>query len=396
MTVQMRIRAVLIVGALAIAGGMAALHYFQRETAAPAAVAQAPKAVPVTVVPVVQKAAPVEILTVGRVQTLASVAVRSRIDGVIAAVSVADGQEVKAGDELFRIDDREAQAALKQAQANLGKDQAQLTNFQRELARLTPLAAKNFTTKQDLDTASTNVATMQATIAADQAAIDAAKVTLSYTIIRAPIAGRTGTIALKLGNSVRAADSTALVTINQLQPILVAYSISQEDMSELQRAMAAGQVAVRARIPDSDAPVQQGKVSYVENAIDPATNTLSVKAQFPNTDEVLWPSQFVNVTMVVRVDPNAIVVPSAAVAVNQDGNYVWVLKSDKTVEMRKVTVARQLGEETVLNDGVTAGDQVVTDGQLRLEQGTKVEATPPVTPPTADKATPTPGVSVEP
>ena len=396
MTVQMRIRAVLIVGALAIAGGVAALHYFQRETAAPAAVAQAAKAVPVTVVPVVQKPAPVEIPTVGRVQTLASVAVRSRVDGVIAAVSVADGQEVKAGDELFRIDDREAQAALKQAQANLGKDQAQLINFQRELARLTPLAAKNFTTKQDLDTASTNVATMQATIAADQAAIDAAKVTLSYTIIRAPIAGRLGSIALKLGNSVRAADSTPLVTINQLQPILVAYSISQEDMSELQRAMAAGQVAVRARIPDSDAPVQQGKVSYVENAIDPATNTLSVKAQFPNTDEVLWPSQFVNVTMVVRVDPNAIVVPSAAVAVNQDGNYVWVLKSDKTVEMRKVTVARQLGEETVLNDGVAAGDQVVTDGQLRLEQGTKVEATPPVAPPTADKATPTPGVSVEP
>ncbi|MES1151577.1 MAG: efflux RND transporter periplasmic adaptor subunit [Dongia sp.] len=376
------------------------MYYFPRETAAPAAVSQAPKAVPVTVVPVVQKPAPVEIVTVGRVQTLASVAVRTRIDGVIATVSVADGQEVKAGDELFRIDDREAQAALKQAQANLGKDQAQLTNFQRELARLTPLAAKNFTTKQDLDTASTNVATMQATIAADQAAIDAAKVTLSYTIIRAPIAGRIGTIALKLGNSVRAADSTPLVTINQLQPILVAYSVSQEDMSELQRAMAAGPVAVSARIPDSSAPVQQGTVSYMENAIDPATNTLSVKAQFPNTDEVLWPSQFVNVTMVVRVDPNAIVVPAAAVQVNQDGSYVWVVKADETVEMRKVTVARQIGEETVLNDGVKAGEQVVTDGQLRLEQGTKVDAAPPAAAPTADtaveKATATPSVSVQP
>jgi multidrug efflux system membrane fusion protein len=396
----MRIRALLIVGAVAIAGGAAALHYFPRETAAPAAVSQAPKAVPVTVVRVVQKPAPVEIPTVGRVQTLASVAVRSRIDGVIAAVSVADGQEVKAGDELFRIDDREAQAALKQAQANLGKDQAQLINFQRELARLTPLAAKNFTTKQDLDTASTNVATMQATIAADQAAIDAAKVTLSYTIIRAPIAGRLGSIALKLGNSVRAADSTPLVTINQLRPILVAYSVSQEDMSELQHAMAAGPVTVSARIPDSSAPVQQGAVSYMENAIDPATNTLSVKAQFPNTDEVLWPSQFVNVTMVVRVDPNAIVVPAAAVQVNQDGSYVWVVKSDKTVEMRNVTVARQIGEETVLNDGVKAGEQIVTEGQLRLEQGTKVDAAPAATAPTADKAvekaTATPSVSVQP
>ncbi|HVZ00543.1 MAG TPA: efflux RND transporter periplasmic adaptor subunit [Dongiaceae bacterium] len=381
---------------MVIAGGVAALHYFQRETAAPAAVAQAPKAVPVTVVPVVQKPAPVEISTVGRVQTQASVAVRSRIDGVISAVSIADGQEVKAGDELFRIDDREAQAALKQAQANLGRDQAQLVNAQRELARLTPLAAKNFTTKQDLDTAGTNVATLQATIAADQAAIDAAKVTLSYTIIRAPISGRIGTIALKLGSSVRAADSTPLVTINQLQPILVAYSISQEDMGELQKAMAAGPVVVRARVPDSSAPVQQGTVSYVENAIDPATNTLSVKAVFPNADEFLWPSQFVNVTMIVRTDPNALVVPSVAVQISQDGPYVWVLKPDKTVEMRNVTVARQLGDETVLADGVTAGEQVVTEGQLRLEPGTKVDAAPPTTAPTAEKASPTPTVTVEP
>jgi multidrug efflux system membrane fusion protein len=396
MTVQMRTRAILIVGVVLIAGGAAALHFFKQETEAPAAVAQPPKAVPVTVAPVVQKPAPVEISTVGRVQTQASVAVRSRIDGVIAAVSVADGQEVKAGDELFRIDDREAQAALKQAQANLGKDQAQFTNAQRELARLTPLAAKNFTTKQDLDTASTNVATMQATIAADQAAIDATKVTVSYTTIRAPIAGRIGTIALKLGSSVRAADSTPLVTINQLQPILVAYSISQENMSELQKAMAAGPVAVRARIPDSAAPAQEGAVSYVENAIDPTTNTLSVKAQFPNAEEVLWPSQFVNVVMTVSVDPDALVVPAAAIQESQDGSYVWVLKPDKTVEMRIVTVSRQLGEETVLADGVKPGEQVVTEGQLRLEKGTKVDATPTKVTPAADKAVETPSVTVTP
>jgi multidrug efflux system membrane fusion protein len=398
MTVQMRIRAVLILGAAVIAGGVAALHYFQRETAAPAAISQAPQAVPVTVVPVVQKPAPVEISTVGRVQTQASVAVRSRIDGVISAVSVSDGQEVKAGAELFRIDDREVQATLKQAQGNLVRDQALLVNAQRQLARLTPLAAKNFTTKQDLDTASANVATLQGTLAADQAAIDAAKVTLSYTVIRAPISGRIGTIALKLGSSVRSADSTPLVTINQLQPILVAYSISQEDMGELQKAMAAGPVAVRAKVPDSSAPAQQGAVSYVENAIDPATNTLSVKAVFPNDNEFLWPGQFVNVTMIVRVDPNAIVVPVAAVAVNQDGNYVWVVKPDKTAEMRKVTVARQIGEETVLNDGVKAGEEVVVDGQLRLEQGTKVEATPAtaISPTAAEKVTPTPSVTVQP
>jgi multidrug efflux system membrane fusion protein len=201
----MRVRLVLLIVLIAVLGGGGFLIYsHQRGTAAQApAGGNAEKAVPVSVAVVQEKAAPVQIRTVGRIQTLASVAVRSRIDGVISSVTVADGQEVKAGDELFRIDDREAQATLKLAQANLGKDQASLANAKRQVDRLTPLAAKNFTTKQDYDAATTLVATLQATIAADQAAIDAAKVTVSYTIIRAPITGRIGTVALKLGNSVR-------------------------------------------------------------------------------------------------------------------------------------------------------------------------------------------------
>jgi multidrug efflux system membrane fusion protein len=375
MTASMRVRLLLTVVLIAaLGGGGFFLYSQQRGTAAQTPAGdKAAKAVPVSVAAVEQKAAPAQLHTVGRVQTLASVAVRSRIDGVIASVTVTDGQEVKAGDELFRIDDREAQASLKLAQANLGKDQASLANAKRQVDRLTPLEAKNFTTRQDYDTATTLVETLQATLVADQAAIDAAKVTLSYTIIRAPISGRIGTVALKLGNSVRAADSTALVTINQLQPILVAFSVAQENMGELQRAMAAGKVPVSAKIPDSTAPAQDGDVSYVENAIDPTTNTLSVKAQFPNTDEFLWPSQFVNVTMTFRVDPNAIVVPVAAVQVNQDGSYVWVVRPDHTVEMRVVTVARQIGEEMVIQGDLKPGEQVVTEGQIRLENGTKVE-----------------------
>jgi multidrug efflux system membrane fusion protein len=362
----------LIVLIVALGGGLF-LYSQQRGTAAQAPGKPADRPVPVTVVAVERKAAPVEIRTVGRVQTLASVAVRSRIDGVISKVSVTDGQEVKAGDELFRIDDREAQAALKLAQANLGKDQASLDNAKRQVDRLTPLAAKNFTTRQDYDAATTLVATLQATIAADQAAIDAAKVTLSYTVITAPISGRIGTVVQKLGNSVRAADSTALVTINQLRPILVAFSVPQESMGELQRALAQGKVPVTASIPDSTAPKQQGEVSYVENAIDPATNTLSVKAQFSNTDEFLWPSQFVNVVMTTRVDPDAIVVPTVAVQMNQDGAYVWVVKPDSTVEMKPIKVTRQLGQAMVVEGDLKAGDKVVTEGQLRLESGSKVE-----------------------
>lgn len=375
MSPRMRVRLVLTVVLIAaLGGGGFFLYSQQRGTAAqPPAGDRAAKAVPVTVAPVEQKPAPLQIRTVGRVQTLASVAVRSRIDGVISSVAVTDGQEVKAGDELFRIDDREAQAALKLAQANLGKDQASLANAKRQVDRLTPLAAKNFTTKQDFDAATTLVATLQATLAADQAAIDAAKVTLSYTVIRAPIGGRIGTVASKLGNSVRAADSTPLVNINQLQPILVAFSIPQESMGELQRALAAGKVPVSVNIPDSSAPPQQGEVSYVENAIDPATNTLSVKAQFPNTDEFLWPSQFVNVVMTLRVDQNAIVVPTVAVQMNQDGAYVWVVKPDSTAELRPIKVTRQLGQSTVVDGDLKAGEKVVTEGQLRLESGSRVE-----------------------
>jgi multidrug efflux system membrane fusion protein len=369
----MRARLVLLIVLIVALGGGLFLYSQQRGTAAQAPGKPADRPVPVTVVAVERKAAPVEIRTVGRVQTLASVAVRSRIDGVISKVSVTDGQEVKAGDELFRIDDREAQAALKLAQANLGKDQASLDNAKRQVDRLTPLAAKNFTTRQDYDAATTLVATLQATIAADQAAIDAAKVTLSYTVITAPISGRIGTVVQKLGNSVRAADSTALVTINQLRPILVAFSVPQESMGELQRALAQGKVPVTASIPDSTAPKQQGEVSYVENAIDPATNTLSVKAQFSNTDEFLWPSQFVNVVMTTRVDPDAIVVPTVAVQMNQDGAYVWVVKPDSTVEMKPIKVTRQLGQAMVVEGDLKAGDKVVTEGQLRLESGSKVE-----------------------
>ncbi|WP_395019260.1 efflux RND transporter periplasmic adaptor subunit [Dongia sp.] len=376
----MRARLVLLMVLIVALGGGVFLYSHQRGTAAQAPGKPEAKPVPVSVVSVEQKAAPVEIRTVGRVQTLASVAVRSRIDGVIAKVAVTDGQEVQAGDELFRIDDREAQAALKLAQANLGKDQASLANAKRQVDRLTPLAAKNFTTKQDYDAATTLVATLQATIAADQAAIDAARVTLSYTVITAPISGRIGTVVQKLGNSVRSADSTALVTINQLQPILVAFSIPQESMGELQRALSGGKVPVSVTIPDSSAPAQRGEVSYVENAIDPTTNTLSVKAQFPNADEFLWPSQFVNVVMTIRVDPDAIVVPTVAVQMNQEGAYVWVVRDDSTVELRPITVARQVGQDMVVEGELKPGEKVVTEGQLRLENGAKVAVSAAVAP----------------
>jgi multidrug efflux system membrane fusion protein len=372
----MRIRVLLVLGLVAVAGGVGFIYGFHGETAAPAATTHAPKTVPVQVATVDERAMPVNFATVGRVQTLASVAVRSRIDGVIDKVLVADGQEVKAGDLLFHIDDREAAAAVKQAQATLARDQASVAMAQRQLDRLTPLAQKNYTTRQDYDTAQTNVATLNATVAADQAALDSAKVNLSYTSIPAPISGRIGTVALKIGSSVRAADSTALVTINQIKPILVAFSVPQQNLAELQKAMAAGPVKVTVHIPDSHAPSHDGLVSYTENAVDPLTNTLPVRAQFPNEDEALWPGLFVDVTITFRTVPNAIVIPSAALQIGQNGSYVWLVKPDQTVETRPVTVAWQDSRDAVITQGLAKGETVVTDGTLRLETGIKVRILP--------------------
>ncbi|HEY4164764.1 MAG TPA: efflux RND transporter periplasmic adaptor subunit [Dongiaceae bacterium] len=372
----MRVRVLLVLGLVAIVGGGGLIYGLHGETAAPATTGRAPKAVPVQVAATDERAMPVNFATVGRVQTLASVAVRSRIDGVIDKVSVADGQEVKAGDLLFHLDDREATAAVKQAQAALSRDQASGAMAQRQVDRLTPLAQKNYTTRQDYDTAQTSVATLRATVAADQAALDSAKVDLSYTTITAPISGRIGTVALKTGSSVRSADSTALVTINQIRPILVAFSVPQQSLAELQQAMAAGPVKVTAHIPDSHAPSHDGLVSFTENAVDPLTNTLPVRAQFPNEDEALWPGLFVDVTITFRTVPNAIVIPSAALQIGQNGSYVWVVKPDETVETRPVTVGWQDSRDAVITQGLAKGETVVTDGALRLETGIKVKILP--------------------
>jgi membrane fusion protein, multidrug efflux system len=322
---------------------------------------------------VVARPMPVQLDNIGRVQPIASVAVKARIDGQITQVAVADGQEVKAGDLLFVLDNRQAQAALDQAEAMLQRDQAQLANAQRELDRLSPLGAKNFASKQQIDAARTAVAAAQATISGDQAAVENDKVQLSYTVIRAPIDGRLGTIGLKLGSTIKAADATPLVTINQLRPIYVAFSLPERELAELQKAMAAGPLTVAATIPgDEDAP-QGGVLAYIENATDPDTGTLSVKARFPNEQERLWPGQFVNVVLTLRVEPNAIVVPSEAVQTGQDGSLVFVIKPDDTVETRAVTIDRTVGADTVIAKGLSPGERVVTVGQMRLVPGAKVE-----------------------
>lgn len=375
----MRPRFILIAGILIVGAGAYAFQHFDRVDAAQKPVQRAAAAAPVTAATATVQAVPVEIVTIGRVQTIASVVIRSRIDGVIAEVNVEDGQDVKAGDVLFRLDDREAQATLREAEANLARDKAQLANAHREVERLMPLAAKSFATKQNLDQLQTNVAALDASVAADAALAEQTKVRLSYTVITAPIDGRVGTVSSKLGASVRQGDATPLLTINQLAPIYVAFAVPQRDLLALHAAMKGGPVMVTASISGSEAapgPPAIGHVTFFENSVDAATNTLLVKASFENADRELWPGQFVNVVLTLRTDPNALVVPATAIQINQKGTYVWVIGNDMTVTVHQVTVARQQNGLATIKDGIHPGDVVVTNGQLRLTPGALVAIQP--------------------
>lgn len=357
-----------LAGIVAVAGGWLTLPATAQKTAG-----RAPDvAVPVMVADAVQKPMPVQLTTIGRVQTIASVAVRSRVDGVIASVEVQDGQEVKAGDVLFTLDSRALEASVKQQEATLARDRAQLENAKREVERVKPLSQRDFVSRQQFDQTQTNAAALAATVQADEAQLQAARVLLSYATIRAPIDGRLGTINFKLGNSIKANDTTPLVTLNQIRPIYVAFSVPQANFAPIRAAMKKGPLAVEVTVPGDRGGPLTGKLTYVENAIDPATNTLALRATFDNPDDRLWPGQFVNTTIVLGVQEDAIVVPAEAVQAGQDTSFVFVLKPDSTVEARPVTVDRRIAGEAVITKGLAAGDKVVVNGQLRLDNGTRV------------------------
>lgn len=357
-----------------IAAGAYAFYGVRRDSgnaATSTATGTSAPAVAVTVALAARKPMPVQVETIGRVQTVASVAVKSRIDGVIAAVPVADGQEVKAGQVLFRLDDRQALAQLHQAQANLSRDRAQLENARRDLDRLTPLQEKGFTSRQTYDTARTNVAMLDAAVKGTEAQIENLQVALSYTVIAAPIDGRLGTIAAKTGNNVKANDA-ALVTINQIKPIYVSFTVTQTDLAELRAAVAKGPVGVAVIRQGANLPPLMGEVAYFDNAVDPQSNTVTVRASVANEDSALWPGQYVNVLVTLRTEPEAVVVPNEALQAGQNGPYLYVVGKANMAELRQVKVARSIGGETVLETGVQPGEAVVTSGQMRVTNGMTV------------------------
>jgi len=327
--------------------------------------------VPVTTATVVKKEMPIEIRVIGAAEAYSTVAIRSQITGQLISVNFREGDEVQRGQVLFEIDRRPLEAALLQAQANLERDQAQAANAAGQSKRLQELVERGIAPREQADTSRTAVAALNATVEADKAAVENARVQLQYATITAPIAGRTGALMVHEGNLVRANDATPLVTINQVSPVSVAFAIPESRLPELNRYMARGTLQVTATPPNDDVP-SVGRITFVGNAGDQNTGTIKIKGTFPNADRRLWPGQFVNVVVTLTTDPEAIVVPSVAVQDGQEGPYVFAVTDDQTVEMRPVTVARTRGAETVIAAGVQPGETIVTDGHLRLVPGSRV------------------------
>jgi multidrug efflux system membrane fusion protein len=328
-----------------------------------------PEAVPVTAARVERRDLPVEVTAIGHVEPYSTVSVKSQVNGILTEVGFKEGQDVRKGALLFRIDPRPFEAALAQARANLARDRAQAQNAAAEIDRYKGLVEKDYVTREQYDQVRANADALASTVKASEAAVENASLELSWCTITAPIDGRTGGLLVHAGNLVKANDDKALVVINQLQPVFVTFSTPETSLADLQRQRGL-EVKAAAR---GDAAPKAGRLTFIDNAVDATTGTIASKATFPNADETLWPGEFVNVTVVLRTEPGAVVVPSPAVQTGQSGSYVYVIKADETVESRPVAVERTQGTLTVVAKGLAPGERVVTDGQLRLAPGSRVE-----------------------
>lgn len=343
--------------------------------------------VPVVIVEAVRKDMPIIVRAIGRVTSPATVAVKPQVTGTIAAVHFTDGQAVKKGDALFTIDQRPFEVALEQARASQTEAQAKADNARAQAQRYSTLGKAGTVSKEQAEDFNVTAKAAVSTVQVEAAAVKAAQLQLDYSSIRAPIDGRAGKALVTAGNVVTA-NQTDLVILNQIAPVEVTFSVAEQQLTAVQRGMAAGKPKVSARTSGLDRQTAEGELIFVDNAVKATTGTIELKAAFQNDPQVLWPGQFVGLRVEVGVDRNAVVVPAAAVQNGQDSSYVFVIKPDMTAEMRKVIVDRTASEESVIRSGLEGGEQVVIDGQSRLARGSTVEIVPheaapvPPTPPT--------------
>jgi len=330
-------------------------------------------AVPVTVATVAQRVVPVELAAIGNVEAYSTVDIKARINGQVFTVHFQEGQDVKKGQLLFTIDPRPYQVALAQAEAALAKDTAQLETARVEQRRYARLLEEGVVSRELSDQIRTNAEALEALVKADKAAIEGVKLDLTYCSISSPIDGRTGNLMVHEGNLVKANDVPVLVTILQVNPIYVTFSVPEKHLPEIKERMAQGKVRVEATPPNTSGGPEEGILSFVDNTVDTTTGTIKLKATFANAARRLWPGLFVNVAVKLSIEPNAIVVPAQAVQAGQSGTYVFVVRGDRTAEVRPVVVGRTVAGDAVIEKGLSPGELVVTDGQIRLVSGTKVE-----------------------
>jgi multidrug efflux system membrane fusion protein len=360
--------------------------------------------VPVVTARVLTKSVPVTIPAVGTVEPLQTVQIRAQTTGQLSEVHFAEGQEVRRGQPLFTLDPRPFQAALSQAEAVLARDTAMARNAEQQHARYEDLYKRGLIPRDQYETQMASNESLQATLAADRASVENAKLNLAYTKIAAPISGRTGAAAVHVGDLVRANDATPLVVINQVSPIYVSFAVPGRYLGEIRRYQARRPLVVTARgqamvAPGAQAPpppptpsqaagevapgpgatfavqaglVEMGRVSFIDNTVDATTGTIKLKGTFQNADQGLWPGLFVTVMLNLTTDDNVLVVPATAVQPSASGQYVYVVSPERTAQVRQVVVARQSGEEMIIAQGLSSGEEVVIDGQLRLTPGAQV------------------------
>jgi multidrug efflux system membrane fusion protein len=336
-----------------------------------------PPPVPVTVARVVQESVSMRLHAIGNVEAYSTVAVKARVDGQINEVNVREGAAVKKGEVLFRIDPRPYEAALRQAEANALRDATARDQARSQERRYQELLDKNFISKEAYAQIRTNAATAEATAKASQAALENARLNIEYCTIRSSLDGYVGRVLLQAGNLVKANDVNPLVVINQVRPIYVNFAIPEQTLPAVRHYMAQGPVSVEVVPTEPQQPRPRGRLIFIDNAVDPSTGTIRLRAQFDNADAALWPGQFVNVSVRLYEQPDALVVPSTAVQTGPEGQYVYVVDDEMVADVRRITVQRTDGERAIVAKGLAKDERVVTRGQLRLGPKVRVQIAKP-------------------
>lgn len=342
-------------------------------------------AVPVTAGTASVKSVPVQIKAIGTVEPYATVAIKAQVGGVLAKVHFREGQDVGKGDLLFTIDPRPYQAQIRQYEAVLTKDKALLDNAREEALRYGELVKKGYVARDQYEQYKTNELALEATVNADRAVLENARLQLAYCFIYSPVSGRTGSLIVNEGNLIKANADTAMVVINQIQPVYVAFSVPEKNLPDIRSRMLLGSLGVAVSLSAGENYPETGKLTFIENTVDLATGTIRLKGSFANREKKLWPGQYVNATLTLSELSNATVVPSQAVQTGQQGQYIFVVNGD-TVELRQVNTGPAFEGVTVIEKGVAAGEQVITDGQMRLVPGAKIEIRTPGIPATGAAA----------